>query len=339
MKDKIKGGVYKSISELVGNTPLVELTNYEKANKLEAAIIGKLEYFNPLSSVKDRIALSMIEAAEASGKLTKDTLIVEGTSGNTGIGLAAYAAAKGYKFRVYVQDTVSEERFKIMRAFGADTRRLFSVPAVAKVVQETHGDIVAAFGVLDAELQKEARETGLKYILLNQTANPANPDIHRATTGPEIWEDTKGKLDILVASSGTGGTITGAGEYLKSKNPNIKVVVVQPGPNTLPTPDGKFPDRDITGVHPVVGVPESFLPKTLNRNIYDEVIAVEADEAYATARKIAKADGILVGASSGATVYAATDLARRPENKGKTIVAILPDSGFTYLSTDMFNQE
>ena len=328
-------GVYQSITELVGRTPLLKLNGYIKDNGLEAEVIGKLEYFNPNQSVKDRIALAMIEDAEKSGKLKPGYTVVETTSGNTGIGLAAIAAAKGYPFRVYIQDQVSEERFKVIKAFGGKTIKLTEEPSIAKTLKETNGDFVAAIKSLkDEVISKEEN-----VVFVDQCSNPANPNIHRLTTGPEIWEDTEGKVDILVACVGTGGTISGAGGFLKSKNPNVKVVGVQPGPNSLPSDEKPEPDEEITGVHPFSGVPDNLVPSTLDRNIYDEVIAVEALDAYKAARNVARKDGILIGTSSGAALFAATELAKRPENKGKKIVAVFPDTGLRYLSTNLFAEE
>ena len=324
-------GIKKSITELVGHTPLLELTNYEQQNKLEAEIVVKLEYFNPNQSVKDRIALAMVEDAEKKGLIKPGYTIVETTSGNTGIGLAAIAASKGYKFRVYIQDQVSIERFKVIKAFGGETIKFGDEPVVAKVLAETGGDFVAA--VKELEDKVLSREKDIFFV--NQVANPANPEIHRATTGPEIWEDTNGKVDILVATVGTGGTVSGAGAYLKSKNPDLKVVAIQPGPGSLPSEANPNPE-DITGVHPFYGIPEDRIPSIFDKTIYDEAIEVETPQAYEAARAVAKSDGILIGTSSGAAIYAATQLAKRPENKGKRIVAVLPDTGLRYLSTGLF---
>ena len=327
-------GVKKSISELVGKTPLLELTNYEKKHNLDARILVKLEYFNPNQSVKDRIALAMVEDAEKKGLLKPGYTIVETTSGNTGIGLAAIAASKGYKFRVYIQDQVSEERFKVIKAFGGTTIKLSEEPAVAKTLEETGGDFVAAIKALKEQvLDKEEN-----IFFVDQCSNPANPAVHENTTGPEIWEDTEGNVDILVANVGTGGTVSGTGKYLKSKNSDIKVVAIQPGANSLPSESNPAPE-EITGVHPFDGIPADRVPSTMNLNIYDEKFEVETIEAYKAAREVAKTDGILIGTSSGSAIHAATQLAKRPENKGKTIVAVLPDTGLRYLSTNLFNEE
>lgn len=326
--------IYKSITELVGKTPLLEIKNYEKKHGLEAKILVKLEYYNPNQSVKDRIAYAMVDDAEKKGLLKPGYTIVETTSGNTGIGLAAIAAAKGYKFRVYIQDNVSEERFKVIKAFGGQTIKLSEEPAVAKSLQETGGDFVAAIKTLEEQVL--SKEENIFFV--NQVANPANPGIHEATTGPEIWEDTDGNVDILVANVGTGGTVSGTGKFLKSKNPDIKVVAIQPGPNSLPSDENPSPE-EITGVHPFEGVPLERIPLTMNLNIYDEKVEVETIQAYEAAREVAKTDGILVGTSSGAAIHAATVLAKRPENKGKTIVAVLPDTGLRYLSTNLFEEK
>lgn len=324
-------GIQKSITGLVGNTPLLELTNYEKENNLYAEIVVKLEYYNPNQSVKDRIALAMVEDAEEKGLLKPGYTIVETTSGNTGIGLAAIAAAKGYKFRVYIQDNVSEERFKVIKAFGGTTIKLSQVPAVAKTLEETGGDFVAAIKSLKEEVLSKEKD----IYFVNQVANPANPAIHETTTGPEIWEDTNGEIDILVACVGTGGTVSGAGKYLKSKNPNIKVVAIQPGPDSLPSDKNPEPE-EITGVHSFEGIPAERIPDTMDLNVYDEKFEVETSQAYKAARAVAKSDGILIGTSSGAAIYAATQLAKKPENKGKRIVAVLADTGLRYLSTKLF---
>lgn len=327
-------GISKSITELVGRTPLLELTNYEKKHNLEAKLVVKLEYFNPNQSVKDRIALNMVEDAEKKGLLKPGYTIVETTSGNTGIGLAAIAASKGYKFRVYIQDNVSEERFKVIKAFGGETIKLSEVPAVAEVLEATDGDFVAAIAALREKVLSKEKD----IFFVDQVSNPANPEIHEKTTGPEIWEDTEGNVDILVANVGTGGTVSGTGKYLKSKNPDIKVVAIQPGPNSLPSENNPEPE-EITGVHPFEGVPVERVPSTMNLDIYDEKFEVETNEAYRAAREVAKTDGILIGTSSGGAIYAATEIAKRPENKGKTIVAVLSDMGLRYLSTNLFNEE
>ena len=323
-----------SIAELVGKTPLLELTNYEKNHNLKAKILVKLEYFNPNQSVKDRIALAMIEDAEKKGLLKPGYTVVETTSGNTGIGLAAIAAAKGYKFRVYIQDNVSQERFQVIRAFGGEPIKLSTVPVIAEVLEETNGDFVAAIGALRERVL--AKEENIFFV--DQTANPANPGVHEATTGPEIWNDTDGNVDILVANVGTGGTVSGTGKFLKSKNPDIKVVAIQPGPNSIPSEANPEPE-EITGVHPFEGVPAERVPSTMDLNVYDEKVEVETIEAFRAAREVAKSDGILIGTSLGAAIHAATRLAERPENEGKTIVAILPDTGLRYLSTNLFNEE
>jgi cysteine synthase A len=326
--------VYESITELVGGTPLLEIKNYEKKHDLQSRILVKLEYYNPNQSVKDRIALAMIEGAERKGLLKPGYTIVETTSGNTGIGLAAIAAAKGYKFRVYIQDQVSQERYQVIKAFGGETIKLSDEPVLAKVLAETNGDFVAAI----AELKEKVLSKEENIFFVDQTSNPANPEIHASTTGPEIWSDTAGNVDIFVASVGTGGTVSGTGKYLKSKNPDIKVVAIQPGENSLPSDENPEPE-EITGVHPFEGVPSERVPATMNLDIYDEKIAIETIDAYKAAREVAKTDGILIGTSSGAAISAATQLAKRPENAGKTIVAVLPDTGLRYLSTNLFNEE
>lgn len=326
--------IYESIMELVGKTPLLEIKNYEKKHNLQAKILVKLEYYNPNQSVKDRIALAMVEDAEKRGLLKPGYTIVETTSGNTGIGLAAIAATKGYKFRVYIQDQVSRERYQVIHAFGGETIKLSEEPAIAKVLEETGGDFVAAIKVLREDILSKEKD----IFFVDQVSNPANPAIHEATTGPEIWEDTKGKVDIFVASVGTGGTISGVGKYLKAKNPDIKIVAIQPGANSLPSDANPEPE-EITGVHPFEGVPVERVPATMDLYIYDEKFEVETTQAYQAAREVAKTDGILIGTSSGAAIYAATQIAKRPENEGKTIVAVLPDTGLRYLSTNLFNEE
>lgn len=325
-------GIKKSITELIGHTPLVELTNYEKENNLGAEVVVKLEYYNPNQSVKDRTAFALIQSAERSGKLRPGGTVVDLTSGNTGIALAAYSAAKGYKFKVYIQDQVSEERFKVIHAFGGETVKLSEDAELSKVIEETNGDFVAV-----ANFLKERDEKQDNVAFVDQTNNLANRQIHVDTTGPEIWEDTDGQVDIFVAAVGTGGTLSGAGEYLRSKNPNIQIVGVEPGPDSIPSDEHPEPEHEITGVHPFdETVPKERLPLNVNQNIYDEIIAVEALDAYATARAVAKSDGLLLGESSGAAINAATQLAKRPENKGKRIVAITADSGLRYLSSGLF---
>ena len=309
--------IKKSATELIGKTPLLEVTNYEKNNNIaDATILVKLEYLNPAGSVKDRIALNMIEVAEKEGKLKPGATIIEPTSGNTGIGLAAVAAAKGYKAILTLPETMSVERRKLLQAYGAEL-------VLTEGAKGMKGAIAKA-----EELQASTPGS----IILGQFVNPANPAVHKATTGPEIWEDTDGKVDIFVAGVGTGGTITGVGEYLKEQNPNVKIVAVEP--ESSPVLSGGAP-----GAHKIQGIGAGFVPDVLNTGVYDEIIKVSNEDAFAAGREIAVQEGVLVGISSGAALQAATELAKRPENKGKTIVALLPDSGDRYLSTALFSAE
>lgn len=307
--------LYKSILDLVGNTPLVELSHFSEANELNAAILAKLEYFNPAGSVKDRIAKAIIEDAEKTGKLKPGSVIIEPTSGNTGIGLAAIAAAKKYRVIITMPDSMSVERRNLMKAYGAE---LVLTPGK----EGMKGAISKA-----EELHKEMPNS----IIAGQFTNPVNPATHLATTGPEIWRDTEGKVDIFVAGAGTGGTISGVGEYLKSKNPNIKIVAVEPSDSAVLS-GGK------PGPHPLQGIGAGFVPDTLNTEIYDEIITVTGDDAYNTGRALARTEGLLTGVSSGAALWAAAELAKRSENKGKTIVVLLPDTGARYLSTPMYSE-
>ena len=306
--------VYTSITQLIGGTPLVELKNYEAENKLEAKILAKLEYFNPAGSVKDRIAKAMLDDAEAKGLLKPGATIIEPTSGNTGIGLASVAAARGYKIILTMPETMSVERRNLLKAYGAEL-----------VLTDGAKGMKGAI----AKAQELAEATPGSFIP-GQFVNPANPAIHRATTGPEIWADTDGKVDIFVAGVGTGGTLTGVGEYLKSQNPNVKIVAVEPAGSPVLS-------KGVAGPHKIQGIGAGFVPDTLNTSVYDEIIAVENEDAFKTGRAIARKEGVLIGISSGAAVYAATVLAQRPENKGKTIVALLPDTGDRYLSTPLFS--
>ncbi len=309
MSDKI----YTSADQLIGKTPLLELSNIEKDEKLEARILAKLEYFNPAGSVKDRVAKAMLDDAEKKGILTKDSVIIEPTSGNTGIGLASVAAARGYRLIIIMPETMSVERRQIMKAYGAELVLTEGAKGMSGAIEKAE------------ELTKEIPGS----FVAGQFTNPANPEAHRTSTGPEIWEDTDGKVDIFVAGVGTGGTITGVGEYLKSKNPNIKIVAVEPSTSAVLS-GGK------AGVHGLQGIGAGFVPEILNTDIYDETIPVTTDEAYAMSRMIGKREGVLVGISSGAAAHAALLLARRPENKGKNIVVLLPDTGDRYLSTPLF---
>ena len=307
--------VYKKITDLIGHTPLLELENIEKAEGLEAKIYAKLEYFNPAGSVKDRIAKAMLEDAEAKGVLKPGSTIIEPTSGNTGIGLASAAAAKGYKIIIAMPETMSVERRKLMKAYGAEL-------VLTEGAKGMKGAIAKA-----EELAKEIPDS----FIPSQFSNPANPAAHEKSTGVEIWEDTDGTVDIFVAGVGTGGTITGTGKYLKSQKPDVKIVAVEPA--TSPVLSG-----GAAGPHKIQGIGAGFVPETLDTKIYDEIIPVENDDAFDTGRKIAKSEGVLVGISSGAALYAAIELAKRPENKGKTIVVLLPDTGERYLSTAMFSE-
>ena len=306
--------IYKGATGLIGNTPLVEFTNIEKSQGINATVLAKLEYFNPAGSVKDRIALAMIEDAEKKGLLKEGSTIIEPTSGNTGIGLASIAAAKGYKIILTMPETMSVERRNILKAYGAEI-----------VLTEGSKGMKGAI----AKAEELAKETPDSFVP-EQFENPANPEIHRLTTGPEVWNDTDGKVDFFVAGVGTGGTVTGTGEYLKSKNPNVKVVAVEPK-------DSPVLSKGTAGPHKIQGIGAGFVPKTLNTDVYDEVIAVANEDAFETSKIIAKQEGILVGISAGAAYYAALELAKRPENKGKTIVALLPDSGDRYYSTPLFS--
>ena len=305
--------IYTSADQLIGRTPLLELVHIEKEEKLEAKVLAKLEYFNPAGSVKDRIAKAMIDDAEAKGLLKPGSVIIEPTSGNTGIGLASVAAARGYRIIIVMPETMSVERRQLMKAYGAEL-----------VLTEGAKGMKGAIAKAD-ELAKELPNS----FIPGQFVNPANPAVHKATTGPEIWEDTDGKVDIFVAGVGTGGTVTGTGEYLKSQNPNVKVVAVEPASSPVLS-------QGHAGVHKIQGIGAGFVPDVLDTKIYDEIITVENDDAFATGRLIGKHEGVLVGISSGAAVWAAIELAKRPENKGKTIVALLPDTGDRYLSTPLF---
>lgn len=307
--------IFKSATELIGNTPLVELTNFEKELGLEATVLAKLEYFNPAGSVKDRIAYAIIDEAEKSGKLLPDGTIIEPTSGNTGIGLASIAAAKGYKLIIVLPDTMSVERRNIIKAYGAEL-----------VLTEGSKGMKGAIAKAE-ELQKELPGS----IIAGQFVNPANPKAHFEHTGPEIWEDTDGKVDVFVAGVGTGGTVTGVGEYLKSKNPDVKIVAVEP--ETSPVLS-----KGTAGAHKIQGIGAGFVPDVLNTKIYDEVFPVANEAAFEYGKKLARTEGVLVGISSGAALYAAAELAKRPENKGKNIVALLPDSGDRYYSTALFTE-
>lgn len=305
--------IYTSADQLVGKTPLMELTHIEKEYALEAKILAKLEYFNPAGSVKDRIAKSMLDDAEQRGILKPDSVIIEPTSGNTGIGLAAIAAAKGYRIIIVMPETMSVERRQLMKAYGAEL-------VLTDGAKGMKGAIAKA-----EELSQEIPNS----FVPGQFVNPANPAVHEATTGPEIWEDTDGNVDIFVAGVGTGGTVTGVGSYLKGKNADIKVVAVEPAASPVLS-------KGTPGVHKIQGIGAGFVPEVLNTEIYDEIIPVENEDAFAIGKQIGRSEGVLVGISSGAALWAAIQLAKRPENKGKTIVALLPDTGERYLSTPMF---
>ena len=306
-------GIYQRITDLIGGTPLLELGNYERKNGLEARLLAKLEYFNPAGSIKDRIARAMLDDAEEKGLLKPGAVIIEPTSGNTGIGLAAVGASRGYRVILTMPETMSVERRNLLKAYGAEL-----------VLTDGSKGMKGAI----AKAQELAEATPGSFIP-GQFTNPANPEVHRRTTGPEIWADTEGRVDIFVAGVGTGGTITGVGEYLKSQNPNVKIVAVEPAGSPVLS-------QGRSGPHKIQGIGAGFVPETLNTAVYDEVIAVENDAAFAVGREIARTEGILVGISSGAALWAASQLAREEENRGKTIVVLLPDSGDRYLSSPMF---
>ncbi len=306
--------VYTKLTDLIGKTPLLELVNFEKYYNLEAKVIAKLEYFNPAGSIKDRIALNMINDAEEKGLLNKDSVIIEPTSGNTGIGLASVAASRGYKIIITMPDTMSIERRNLMKAYGAELVLTEGAKGMKGAIEKAE------------ELAREIKNS----FIPGQFTNKANPEMHKKTTGPEIYDDTDGEIDIFVAGVGTGGTITGVGEYLKSKNPEVKIVAVEPASSAVLS-------KGVSGAHKIQGIGAGFVPDTLDTKIYDEVIAVENEDAFEFGRKVARIEGLLVGISSGAALCAARELAKRPENKGKTIVVILPDTGERYLSSPMFS--
>ncbi|RPD99766.1 PLP-dependent cysteine synthase family protein [Candidatus Pantoea deserta] len=324
--------IYGSITELIGQTPLLRLSRFSEQQGLRAELLGKLELFNPNHSVKDRIALAMIEQAERDGLLKPGDTIAETTSGNTGIGVASIAAAKGYRFRVYINDFVSIERSRIIQAYGAEVVPFSTVPGFADYYASSDGDFVAATRWLVTQVTEA--EPDVRF--LQQLQNPANPRAHELTTGPEIWRDTQGRLDIFVASVGTGGTLSGTGRFLKSQDPLIHIVAVEPGAGSQPSAQHPEP-LEITGVHAFSGQPPERIPPNLDHQVYDETIAVETWQAYQAARQFALTEGVLVGDSSGAVLFAAQQLAARPENEGKRIVLLLADGGANYLSTRLFD--
>ena len=307
--------IYKSLTDLIGKTPLLELVNYDKSNDLKANIVAKLEYFNPAGSVKDRIAKSMIEDAEQKGLLSPESVIIEPTSGNTGIGLAAVAAARGYRIILTMPETMSVERRNLLKAYGAELVLTEGAKGMKGAIEKSE------------ELAKEIPHS----FIPGQFVNPANPAVHKATTGPEIWEDTDGKVDFFVSGIGTGGTITGVGQFLKSKNPNIKIIAVEPF-------DSPVLSEGRSGPHKIQGIGAGFVPEVLDTAVYDEIIKVKNEDAFETGRELSKTEGLLIGISSGAAVWAATELAKRPGNAGKTIVALLADTGERYLSTPLFSE-
>lgn len=307
--------VYKSITDLIGRTPLLELTNYEKQNELKARLIAKLEYFNPAGSVKDRIAKAMIDDAEAKGLIKEGGIIIEPTSGNTGIGLASVAAARGYKTILTMPETMSIERRNLLKAYGAELVLTDGTKGMKGAIEKA----------------EELAASIPNSVIPGQFVNPANPAIHKTATGPEIWEDTDGEVDIFVTGVGTGGTITGVGEYLKSKNPNLKIIAVEPAASPVLS-------KGASGPHKIQGIGAGFIPDVLNTSIYDEIIAVENEAAFETGRALSKTEGLLIGISSGAAVWAAAEVAKRSENAGKTVVVLLPDTGERYLSTPLFSE-